>query len=206
MIVIVNYGVGNLSSVLNAFQLFNDNVAVSSDVDVILNASKIVLPGVGSYKNCIDNFVSNSKLKDAVLKKIDSGTPTLGICVGMQILSTIGMEFGVSNGLNIIKGKVEKIDISAKPSLKLPHMGWNNIKLSSPHKVFENLDNKYFYFVHSYHFKTDDKNNEIAFCNYGVDITASVAKNNVIGVQFHPEKSQKNGLKLIENFINWDGK
>lgn len=205
MIVIINYGVGNLSSVYNAFKRFCEDVVISSDVDLIKNASKIVMPGVGSYKNCIENFKSNENLMNTVLEKINSGTPTLGICVGMQILSTIGMEFGKTEGLNIIEGVVEKIKIESDSKLKLPHMGWNNIKVTTNHKVFENLDGEYFYFVHSYHFKAKDKNHQIAVCDYGQNITAAVGNKNVIGVQFHPEKSQQSGLKLIENFVNWNG-
>jgi len=200
MISIIDYGCGNTFAFINAYKRLNIPATVSRTIDQVKHAKKIVLPGVGSFDYVMNSF-NNSGLRDIVEKKVmDDGCYVLGVCAGMQIFAEESEE-GNERGLGWIKGKIRLFDIiNIKHKTKLPHMGWNTIK---PQKsmLLDGLDAKSrFYFVHSYYF--DNSNNEdiISTTNYGSIFTSSVNKNNIYGVQFHPEKSHQNGLQLLKNF------
>lgn len=210
LLTIIDYGCGNIRSVYNAFNLISKQkklkVVISSNKSDIEKSSHLVLPGVGSYKTCI-NGLRNSNLIDSILKKVNiEKKPFLGICVGMQMLASKGFENGEFLGLNWIKGNVKKIKKSHE-LLKIPHMGWNNLLIKKENSFIKKLKEKIdkpsisAYFVHSYNFETEDSKNKIMTTNYGQEITAMVSKENIIGVQFHPEKSHKFGIKFLETFI-----
>ncbi len=203
MIHIIDYGAGNLQSVCKAFCHFGVNVKLTSDPKIIAKADKIVLPGVGAFGACVDGLGSIDGMIDAIYSAVEQDKkPMLGICVGMQILFDEGLEFYRKKGLGYLKGTVEKFNLSDK-NLKIPHMGWNNISIEKPHPVLDSLDSCHMYFVHSYIAKVKSSNNILASCDYGDKFCAAAGRDNIIAVQFHPEKSQKKGLKLIENFIKW---
>ena len=208
-IAIIDYESGNLKSVSKAVELASNNILNKSDVKIINSANelknfdKIVLPGQGSFKQCYQSLLSIEgmidELTSAVLVK---QKPILGICVGMQLFSSFGEEDGGNKGFDWIKGKVKKISLKDK-SLKLPHMGWNNINIDEKSKLFSGIENKsHFYFVHSFAF--DVVNNEFvtATAHHSTEIVSAVEKDNIFGTQFHPEKSQAKGIKVLENFIN----
>ena len=210
LLTIIDYGCGNIRSVYNAFNLISKKkklkIVISSHKSDIEKSSHLVLPGVGSYETCI-NGLRNSNLIDSILKKVNiEKKPFLGICVGMQMLASKGFENGEFLGLNWIKGNVKKIKKSHE-KLKIPHMGWNNIQIKKENSFIKKLKEKIdkpsisAYFVHSYNFETEDSKNKIMTTNYGQEITAMVSKENIIGVQFHPEKSHKFGIKFLETFI-----
>lgn len=210
LLTIIDYGCGNIRSVYNAFNLISEQkklrIVISSNKSDIEKSSHLVLPGVGSYKTCI-NGLRNSNLIDSILKKVNiEKKPFLGICVGMQMLASKGFENGEFLGLNWIKGNVKKIKKSHE-LLKIPHMGWNNLLIKKENSFIRKLKEKIdkpsisAYFVHSYNFETEDSKNKIMTTNYGQEITAMVSKENIIGVQFHPEKSHKFGIKFLETFI-----
>ena len=210
LLTIIDYGCGNIRSVYNAFNLISKQkklkVVISSNKSDIERSSHLVLPGVGSYETCI-NGLRNSNLIDSILKKVNiEKKPFLGICVGMQMLASKGFENGEFLGLNWIKGNVKKIKKSHE-LLKIPHMGWNNLLIKKENSFIRKLKEKIdkpsisAYFVHSYNFETEDSKNKIMTTNYGQEITAMVSKENIIGVQFHPEKSHKFGIKFLETFI-----
>ena len=210
LLTIIDYGCGNIRSVYNAFNLISKQkklrIVISSNKSDIDKSSHLVLPGVGSYKTCI-NGLRNSNLIDSILKKVNiEKKPFLGICVGMQMLASKGFENGEFLGLNWIKGNVKKIKKSHE-LLKIPHMGWNNLLIKKENSFIRKLKEKIdkpsisAYFVHSYNFETEDSKNKIMTTNYGQEITAMVSKENIIGVQFHPEKSHKFGIKFLETFI-----
>ena len=210
LLTIIDYGCGNIRSVYNAFNLISKQkklrIVISSNKSDIERSSHLVLPGVGSYETCI-NGLRNSNLIDSILKKVNiEKKPFLGICVGMQMLASKGFENGEFLGLNWIKGNVKKIKKSHKLS-KIPHMGWNNLLIKKENSFIKKLKEKIdkpsisAYFVHSYNFETEDSKNKIMTTNYGQEITAMVSKENIIGVQFHPEKSHKFGIKFLETFI-----
>ena len=210
LLTIIDYGCGNIRSVYNAFNLISKKkklkIVISSNKSDIERSSHLVLPGVGSYETCI-NGLRNSNLIDSILKKVNiEKKPFLGICVGMQMLASKGFENGEFIGLNWIKGNVKKIKKSHE-LLKIPHMGWNNLLIKKENSFIKKLKEKIdkpsisAYFVHSYNFETEDSKNKIMTTNYGQEITAMVSKENIIGVQFHPEKSHKFGIKFLETFI-----
>jgi|TARA_B100000282_G_scaffold154928_1_gene111528 glutamine amidotransferase len=210
LLTIIDYGCGNIRSVYNAFNLISKKkklkIVISSNKSDIERSSHLVLPGVGSYETCI-NGLRNSNLIDSILKKVNiEKKPFLGICVGMQMLASKGFENGEFLGLNWIKGNVKKIKKSHE-LLKIPHMGWNNLLIKKENSFIKKLKEKIdkpsisAYFVHSYNFETEDSKNKIMTTNYGQEITAMVSKENIIGVQFHPEKSHKFGIKFLETFI-----
>lgn len=210
LLTIIDYGCGNIRSVYNAFNLISKKkklkIVISSNKSDIEKSSHLVLPGVGSYETCI-NGLRNSNLIDSILKKVNiEKKPFLGICVGMQMLASKGFENGEFLGLNWIKGNVKKIKKSHE-LLKIPHMGWNNLLIKKENSFIRKLKEKIdkpsisAYFVHSYNFETEDSKNKIMTTNYGQEITAMVSKENIIGVQFHPEKSHKFGIKFLETFI-----
>ena len=205
-ITIVNYNSGNISSVINSFnEVAKDkvNIEVTSDLDKIKSADKVVLPGQGSFKSCIDALNNINGLVDTlndftIIKK----KPLLGICVGLQMFADKGYEEIETKGFGWISGKVSKID-NQKGKFKLPHIGWNEINIIKESKIFNGIENKsHMYFVHSYEFIPDDKNVISATTDYSSNIVCSVEKENIFGTQFHPEKSDKIGLKILENFVS----
>ena len=207
-IAIIDYESGNLKSVSKAVELASNNILNKSDVKIINSANelknfdKIVLPGQGSFKQCYQSLLSIegmiNELTSAVLEK---QKPILGICVGMQLFSSFGEEDGGSKGFDWIKGKVNKINLTDK-NLKLPHMGWNNISINQKSKLFSGIENEsHFYFVHSFAFDVENDQFISAKTNYSTEIISAVEKDNIFGTQFHPEKSQANGIKILENFV-----
>ncbi|WP_026803295.1 imidazole glycerol phosphate synthase subunit HisH [Aliarcobacter lanthieri] len=200
MLGIIDYNMGNLASVYNACSKFTKNVKIVKNTDDIKDLSRVILPGVGAYKDAMEHLNSND-LKNAILEFAKSGKPLLGICLGMQLLFESSEEFGLTQGLGLINGKVIKFDKSKMDEdLKIPHMGWNKI-INKKNPLFKDLTNPYLYFVHSYHIVTSEEN-IIGTTNYGYDFTSAVNKDNIFGFQPHPEKSHNNGLKILENFIN----
>ena len=205
-ITIVDYSSGNISSVINSFKEVCKNkckINVSSDLKIISSSDKIVLPGQGSFKSCIE-ALNNIKDLNEILKQFvfDKKKPLLGICVGMQMFADVGFEETETKGLGWISGKVSKID-NQNGKFKLPHIGWNEIIITKESNIFKNIENKsHMYFVHSYEFIPKEKNVISSTTDYSTNIVCSVEKENIFGTQFHPEKSDKLGLKFIENFIS----
>ena len=205
-VTIVDYNSGNISSVINSFkEVAKDKVKieVTSDLNKIKSSDKVVLPGQGSFKSCVD-ALNNIKGLIEVLNDfaINHKKPLLGICVGLQMFANIGYEENETKGLGWISGKVSKID-NQNGKYKLPHIGWNQLKINRESKIFKNIENNsHMYFVHSYEFIPEDKSVIIATIDYSSKIVCAVEKENIFGTQFHPEKSDKLGLKIIENFIN----
>ena len=205
-VTIVDYNSGNISSVINSFnKVAKDkvNIEVTSDLSKIKSSDKVVLPGQGSFKSCIDALNKINGLTDTLNEfVINNKKPLLGICVGLQMFADIGYEEIETKGLGWISGKVLKID-NQKGKYKLPHIGWNQINILKDSKIFKNIKtNSHMYFVHSYEFIPEDKNVISATTDYSSNIVCSVEKENIFGTQFHPEKSDKIGLKIINNFIN----
>jgi len=207
MIAIIDYGMGNLRSVQKGFERMGHEAVVTSDAKMILNASKVVLPGVGAFPDCMRNLREYG-LIDAVHRSIESGKPFLGICLGLQLLFTESEEFGISKGLDIIKGKVIRFkgrafeaSRSAIDTLKVPHMGWNSISIKRRPPVLADVpDNSYFYFVHSFHVMPEDKGVIATTTDYGFEFVSSIWKDNIFATQFHPEKSQALGLAILKRF------
>jgi len=206
-IIIIDYGSGNLASVRNALELIknsNQEILISDNPADLELATHIILPGVGAFGDCISSLKAIPQmqeiLEDQILKY---KKPFLGICVGMQLLADVGYEYGKNKGLGFIQGKVKKID-DQNDSLKIPHMGWNDLIVkSNSHPVLVDIKSgDHVYFVHSYYFIPDNENEVLAYVDYGTKITAIIAKENIVATQFHPEKSDKIGLKLLKNFIN----
>ena len=205
-VTIVDYNSGNISSVINSFkEVAKDkvNIEVSSDLNKITSSDKVVLPGQGSFKSCVDALKKINGLTDTLNEfAINNKKPVLGICVGLQMFADIGYEETETKGLGWISGNVSKID-NQNGKYKLPHIGWNQIEIVKDSKIFKNIKNKsHMYFVHSYEFLPEDKNVISATTEYSSNIVCSVEKGNIFGTQFHPEKSDKLGLKIIENFLN----
>ena len=204
MITIIDYGMGNLRSVHKAFEKFCSNVIVSSSAKDIFKSDKIILPGVGAFKVAMDELRKRD-LIEPIKSSIKKGKPFLGICLGLQLLFSESEEGGGKiKGLDIIKGKVKRF--KKKSGLKIPHMGWNKITAKGKEQRAEILrgvkDRSYMYFVHSYYAAPKDKKVILCETDYGENFTSGVCKDNVYGFQFHPEKSQTVGLKIIENFVN----
>jgi len=205
-VTIVDYNSGNISSVINSFkEVAKDkvNIEVTADLNKIKSSDKVVLPGQGSFKSCVDALNKINGLTEALNEfAINNKKPLLGICVGLQMFADIGYEETETKGLGWISGKVSKID-SKNGKYKLPHIGWNQINIVKQSKIFENIENNsHMYFVHSFEFIPNDKNVISATTEYSSNIVSSVEKENIFGTQFHPEKSDKLGLKIIDNFIN----
>ena len=205
-ITIVDYKSGNISSVINSFnEVAKDKVKVevTSDINKIKSSDKVVLPGQGSFKNCVDGLNNINGLVDTLNEfVINDKKPLLGICVGLQMFADIGYEETETKGLGWISGKVSKID-NQNGIYKLPHIGWNQINIIKESSIFKGIENNsHMYFVHSYEFVPEDKNVISATTDYSSNIVCSVEKENIFGTQFHPEKSDKIGLKIISNFIN----
>ena len=205
-VTIVDYNSGNISSVINSFEeVAKDrvNIEVTSDLIKIKSSDKVVLPGQGSFKSCIDALNKIEGLTDTLNEFVISNKkPLLGICVGLQMFAEVGYEETETKGLGWIPGKVSKID-NQKGKYKLPHIGWNQIKIKKDSKIFKNKENNtHMYFVHSYEFIPENKTVISSLTDYSSKIVCSVEKENIFGTQFHPEKSDKMGLKIINNFIN----
>lgn len=198
-IAILNYNIGNLSSVKNAIQsLRNAKVDIINDADSIPKYDKIILPGVGAFENAM-KYLKSSNMDEAIKLFIKSGKPLLGICLGMQILFDKSYEFGEHLGLGVVSGEVVKFQ---NKNLKIPHMGWNTIDIKQDSKLLKNIkNNEYFYFVHSYYVKAKYKDNVLATCYYDQEFSAIVQKDNIFGIQPHPEKSSSAGLEILNNFI-----
>lgn len=212
-VAIIDYGSGNLHSACKAFERsardagLDCDVIVTSNANEVAKADRIVLPGVGAFADCKRGLDSvpgmRAALDDAVRRR---GRPFLGICVGMQLMAERGLEFETTEGLGWIKGDVKKI-LPANPALKIPHMGWNTLEVRRSHPLLSGIetgpDGLHAYFVHSFHLVANDTHELIAETDHGGAITAIVGYDNIVGTQFHPEKSQTLGLKLIRNFLNW---
>jgi len=207
---VIDYGSGNLRSVAKALETSANNInlkskiVVTSDPRTIKQSDKIVLPGQGSFRDCYLGIERIPGLKETLNEFVlEKKKPILGICVGMQLFAKIGYESQETKGFGWINAEVRKIN-NMNRKLKLPHMGWNEIELKKDCFLFSNIKNKsHVYFAHSYEFITNQKDYVVAMTNYGNPIIASVKKENIVGTQFHPEKSQKNGLTILENFLKW---
>ena len=205
-VTIVDYQSGNISSVINSFTEVSKskvNLEVTSDIKKIKSSDKIVLPGQGSFKSCVDSLNSINGLVDTLKEfAITNKKPLLGICVGLQMFADVGYEEAETRGLGWISGKVSKID-NQNGKFKLPHIGWNEIEIQKQSKIFRDIKNKsHMYFVHSYEFTPEDKSVISSTTEYSSKIVCSVERENLFGTQFHPEKSDKIGLQIIRNFID----
>lgn len=204
VVALVDYGAGNLHSVHNALKRVGAHVKVTDDPEVVRAADRIVLPGVGSFKACAEGLRGLHGMVEAMTERVQvGGAPFLGICVGMQLLATRGLEHGSTPGLGWIDGEVRLLE-PTDPSIKVPHMGWNDVAAmphAKGHPVFEEGEA---YFLHSYHFVASDGHDVAAMTDHGEGLVAAVARDNILGVQFHPEKSQAYGLALLERFLEWD--
>jgi len=209
-VAIIDYGSGNLRSVAKAFERAANDSGVSATIEVTGNAQdvraadRLVLPGVGAYADCRSGLEAveglHEALNEAVLEKAH---PFLGICVGMQLMATVGREFGNTQGFDWIKGEVAPLTPN-DPALKIPHMGWNDLEMVGEHPLFDGIESgQHAYFVHSFHYVPDDANDVRARVDYGGPVTAAVGRDNMFGTQFHPEKSQALGLSFIANFLKW---
>lgn len=202
---IIDYGMGNLRSVRKGFEKTGCEAKVIHTPREVHDAKALVLPGVGAFNNCLKNLEA-LKLINPICKSIASGKPFMGICLGLQILFSESEEFGRTPGLDIIKGKVlrfqaEKLNCGSERHLKIPHMGWNKVNIKKPNPYQKNIaDGTYFYFVHSYYVAPEDPEVVTSTTNYGIEFVSSIWKDNIFACQFHPEKSQSIGLKLLKNF------
>ena len=205
MIAIVDYGMGNKHSVLNALNFLGVAAEVTADPDRIRLADRVILPGVGAFGAAMENLNRNGlreAMQEAVLTR---GKPFLGICLGMQLVAGQGTEKGLFEGLGWIPGEVSLLTPSS-PDIKLPHVGWNDIVIEADSPLFQGLKKeRAFYFVHSYAFYPQNPLHVAATCDYGGSLVAAVARDNIFATQFHPEKSQKNGMTVLENFADWEG-
>ncbi|RME17199.1 MAG: imidazole glycerol phosphate synthase subunit HisH [Alphaproteobacteria bacterium] len=209
MTALVDYESGNLHSAEKAFQrmareLDAGEVVVTSDPDVVARADRVVLPGDGAFPACRRALFGHSGLFEAIDAAVNgAGRPFFGICIGMQMLADVGREHEDTPGFGWIGGEVVPIR-PADRALKVPHMGWNDLVIDHPHPVLEGIETgEHAYFVHSYHFRAADPAERLAHCDYGGEITAIVGRGNIFGTQFHPEKSQATGLRIIGNFLRW---
>lgn len=207
--VLIDYDSGNLHSAQKAFERMATEVGageviVTSDADVVAKADRIVLPGDGAFPHCRDNLGSQTGIEEALQEAvITRGVPFMGICVGMQMLATTGHEYEPTAGLGWVPGDIRQIAPS-DPALKIPHMGWNDLIIDAPHPVLDGVSTgDHAYFVHSYAMTVADPAHLLAHVDYAGDITAIVGRDNIIGMQFHPEKSQDAGLRMIGNFLKW---
>lgn len=200
MIAIVDYGMGNIRSVEKAFLKIGAEVGIASDPQALRDARAVVLPGVGAFRDCMKNL-GDLGLLEAIARHIDAGKPFLGICLGLQILFTESEEFGLCKGLNLFPGRVVRFEREGRRGLKIPHMGWNQVAFVRRPPVFGEIpDNTFFYFVHSYYVVPQDSGIAAGTTHYGGDFVSMIWKDNVIATQFHPEKSQEMGLKVLRGF------
>ena len=206
-VALIDYGSGNLASAAKALARAangKSDIVTTADPEVVLTAERIVLPGVGAFADCMKGLSSVPGMVDVLREKVlKQGAPFLGICVGMQLLATVGVEFGNHMGLGWIAGEVVKITPD-DPNLKIPHMGWNELKIEQDHALLEGIPaGSHAYFVHSFQLKPALPDDLIATTDYGGALTAMIRNENIAGTQFHPEKSQATGLKLLSNFLKW---
>lgn len=206
---IIDYESGNLHSAEKAFQrmareMNAGEVVVTSDADVVSRADRLVLPGDGAFPACVTELRGHKGIYDAMVEAVEQkGRPFLGICVGMQLMASKGHEYTETDGLDWVAGDVVRIEPSDQ-SLKVPHMGWNDLVLESEHPVFDGVNSgDHTYFVHSYHFQVSDPAQRLAYVDYGQEVTAVIGRDTMVGMQFHPEKSQDVGLRMIGNFLTW---
>ena len=205
---IIDYSSGNLHSAQKAFEKITalnnlGSVVVTSDPKIISAADRLVLPGDGAFPSCKAELISSEAYEAMVYSVVEKSRPFLGICVGMQLMATKSYEYQETEGLDWIDGEVHKINPKDK-SFKIPHMGWNTLNIESEHPVLNRIHNgDHVYFVHSFQMVLKNKEQRLAHTDYGTDITAVVGKDNMVGLQFHPEKSGQTGLKMIENFLSW---
>ncbi|MEL7190630.1 MAG: imidazole glycerol phosphate synthase subunit HisH [Pseudomonadota bacterium] len=203
-VALIDYGAGNLHSVHNALKAVGATVDVTADANTVRAADRIVLPGVGSFKACADGLRALPGMVDAMAERVHvGGAPFLGICVGMQLLADRGLEFGTHRGLGWIPGEVRLI-APTDPAIKIPHMGWNDVALLPHARGSHVIEEGEAYFLHSYHFAAENPSDIAAMTDHGEGLVAAVARDNVLGVQFHPEKSQRFGLELMERFLTWE--
>lgn len=205
---IVDYGSGNLASAEKSFQRMAaetgaGEIRVTADPDAVRRADRVVLPGVGAYADCRAGLLAVPGLFDAVAERVRAGAPFMGICVGMQLMASRGLEHGETPGFDWIAGDVVRMR-PADPALKVPHMGWNELVIDRSHPVLDGIsDGDHAYFVHSYHMIPRDPAHRLAHVDYGGTLTAMIGRDTMVGTQFHPEKSQKTGLRVIANFLTW---
>ncbi|PXW81761.1 imidazole glycerol phosphate synthase subunit HisH [Ruegeria sp. P4] len=206
---IIDYESGNLHSAEKAFQRMAaevgaGEVVVTSDADVVARADRLVLPGDGAFPACAAELRGHKGIYDAMVEAVEvKGRPFLGICVGMQLMATTGHEYSETPGLGWVGGDVVKIT-PADRNLKVPHMGWNDLVIDNPHPVFDGISTgDHCYFVHSYHFRVTNPAERLAHVDYAGDVTAVIGRDTMLGMQFHPEKSQRVGLRMIGNFLTW---
>ena len=213
-VAIVDYGSGNLHSAAKAFERaaresgHDQPIVVTSDPDLVARADRIVLPGVGAFADCRRGLDAITGMVEALNARVrQQGRPFLGICVGMQLMAERGREFEVTQGLGWIAGEVDRI-MPSDPALKIPHMGWNTLNVAKSHPLLRDIaigaEGLHAYFVHSYHLKVAERRDLVAEAEYGGAVTAIVGRDTMVGTQFHPEKSQRLGLKLIANFLDWN--
>jgi glutamine amidotransferase len=196
MVVIVDYGMGNLRSVEKGFQKVGVAAKVVTDPQAIDDAPAVVLPGVGAFRDCMRNL-DRTSLAEPIVRSIQKGKPFLGICLGLQVLFTESEEFGICKGFNVLSGRVVKF----QAGLKVPHMGWNNVKIVKKPPILDGIDDEsFFYFVHSFYVAPEDNDVTATTTDYGVTFTSMVWKDNIFATQFHPEKSQETGLTVLKNF------
>jgi imidazole glycerol-phosphate synthase subunit HisH len=207
---IIDYASGNLHSAQKSFQRVaaetgGGPVVVTADPDVVARAERIVLPGVGAFADCRAGLLAIDGMFEAIRTRvIDEGAPFLGICVGQQLMARRGREHGDTQGFGWIGGEVQKI-VPRDPALKIPHMGWNALEILRPHPMLDGIESgEHAYFVHSYHFVAEDPTHVFARVDHGGAVTACIGRDNLFGTQFHPEKSQRTGLRLIGNFLTWN--
>jgi len=205
MIAIVDYGMGNVRSVLNALNFIDEEAVITADAHILDNASRIILPGVGAFGDAMTNLESRNLIDMLHRQVFEKGKPILGICLGMQLFATNSTEHGCHKGLGWFDAEVIQFELK-DTSLKIPHMGWNEIEPQVEHPLFAKLNKEHFvfYFVHSFHIVCSNPRNVVATCNYGYPFAAAVFRENLFAVQFHPEKSQDNGLQVLENFVSWE--
>jgi glutamine amidotransferase len=201
-VAVVDYGMGNLRSVAKALEAAGAQVTICTHAEDMQKADRIVLPGQGAFRDCIANLRSTG-LIDALTEQVQQiGKPFLGICLGLQLLADVSYENGTFNGLGWLSGTVDRLTVN-DPRLKLPHIGWNDVEFQETPLATGLKKNPIFYFDHSYHFVSQAPDLVVAFCEYGGKFAAAIQKNNIFAVQFHPEKSQELGLRLLRNFLNW---
>ncbi len=204
MIAVLDYGMGNLHSVTHAMAAVGAVVRVTNRPEDLRAAERIVLPGVGAFGECMKNLRSSGLIEPLEEEVLNNGKPFLGICLGLQVLAREGYELGVHQGLGWVPASVRRLDVEAR-GLRVPHVGWNEVKPLTASPLFIGLPPKpTFYFVHSYHLIPEDPDLNLAVCEYGVPFTAAIVRRNICATQFHPEKSQQNGLTFLENFLAWN--
>ena len=195
MITIIDYKSGNLKSISNGFKKIGAEFQITDDKEIIAESDYLVLPGVGAFGSAMENL---EPFKDVIYEHVEADKPFLGICLGQQVLMSESEETPGVKGLDLFKGNVQKLP----EGVKIPHMGWNKLKVTNDSPILEGIDGEYFYFVHSYHVIPDDDEIIAGTCDYGVSVVASLSQNNLFSTQFHPEKSSKAGLKILKNFTN----